>query len=1095
MALPVVGVKLVLEGGPGFLSQLGKIDAGIKNLGASAKGASTTWNSAASQIASAAAKAAGGIEKVAPAASGAGSGLANLNDKAEQSTGVLGRLAGGLGTAATAAAGLAAITGGAILAGLGGAAAAGLGFNNSMEQARARINAFTKDAGATEQILAMVADRASKTPFAFEEMASAAAALGPSAKSSGMELEDLIAQAEILAASNPAEGLEGAAFAIKEAISGDFTSAIERFNLSRSYINQLKDEGVPAMEALSMAMQQAGYDADLVTSLAGTMEGRWSTLKDTFTTLAGTVTQPIFDALSSSLGVVNEKLAAAGPQLTGVATLIGEKIAPYAAAAAEGIATLAAKGIELAAGLASGEITIGSLGSKLASFAGEAIPGMLAGLQEAGQRLLGWAQEQAPGWASSLAELGGKLAGWVQENVPGMLAGLLDARNQMVAWVLDSLPAWGSALAEMGYKLYTWVLENLPNLGTALGNVAAVLLAKTGEFIAIVVPKLLELGSKLVVWVATEVLPKLPGELVKVGAALLTGIGNFIAQVAPELGKLGLQFITWVGTEVIPKLPGELAKIGTGIVTGITGFIGSVNTEAGKVGQAIIDGITGALSRGAGAIKEAAQQAAQNALDAAKSLLGISSPSRAFYTQVGEPIGQGMALGILSQLSSVRDAAAALGDEALSTLSGIAEEAQKRISEALGGRIGLTRGLLGGLQQQEQDTAGVDAAQKKLNDLRAQAVADAQEGAAKAAEIEQEGAQKAADIRADAREKDAEAARKQADLAAELGRARYTAANNIDPKKREDAAERVVELERAIAEAQADRSSGAADANARAAAIEAETQAKVAEAQASVQAAAAANRAAQERAQRELDAATQTRDTRRRLLADAQTQTQELAKTDAVAARDFYAARSQQIDGLLKLQQEYELADGADRRNNLAWQLHVLKDAQALETEQLRQGLQARAAELANAAAQGKPTGNALIDGMIAGVRERQAALGAALLATLQQTLGAAKAELGIRSPSLVFNQQVGQPIINGIIAGVQAQMPALTTAMQGVGMGTVRPVLQGVSRSSTSINNGHSFAIDARGAQRGVGGEIERAISSALRTRTGRAETIRRMT
>lgn len=210
-------------------------------------------------------------------------------------------------------------------AGAIGAASSGLAFNNSLEQTTARINAFTKDGAATADILAMIQTRAAATPFEFEQMSAAAAALLPSAKQAGTGLEELIEKAEILAASNPAEGLEGAAFALKEAVSGDFTSIIERFNLPRSYINKLKDEGVPALEIVQRAMGELGLDTSLVTNLAATAEGRWSTLKDTFTNLAATVTKPIFNLFSSSLAKVNDYLSANQGWLQAVAdTVAGE---------------------------------------------------------------------------------------------------------------------------------------------------------------------------------------------------------------------------------------------------------------------------------------------------------------------------------------------------------------------------------------------------------------------------------------------------------------------------------------------------------------------------------------------------------------------------------------------------------------------------------------------------------------------------------------------------------------------------------------------------------------------------------------------------
>jgi len=189
----------------------------------------------------------------------------------------------------------------AVGAGMAAVSKVGLGFNNSMEQASLRIQAFTKDSEKTAQILQMVKDRADKTPFAFEEMSNAAASMMPTMRASGKSMEYLLQQAEILAASNPLEGLSGASFALKEAVSGDFTSIIERFNLSRSTINKLKEEGVPNLEIVERAMGELGLSTDLVTGLASSAEGRWSTFKDTLTGFAGELTKPIFDVWKNSL--------------------------------------------------------------------------------------------------------------------------------------------------------------------------------------------------------------------------------------------------------------------------------------------------------------------------------------------------------------------------------------------------------------------------------------------------------------------------------------------------------------------------------------------------------------------------------------------------------------------------------------------------------------------------------------------------------------------------------------------------------------------------------------------------------------------------
>lgn len=189
----------------------------------------------------------------------------------------------------------------ALGAAFAGTAAVGIKFNSSIENSRATIQAFTKDNTKTGEILEFVRQESLKTQFGFTDMAQAAAGLIPASKQSGKSLEELIKQAEILAALNPSEGLTGAAFSLKEALSGDFVSIVERFNLPRKRLNELKEQGVPALEAVQTALSELGIDYDIVTQQAQTTSARWDTLKDQFTQMAGQISQPIFERLSTAL--------------------------------------------------------------------------------------------------------------------------------------------------------------------------------------------------------------------------------------------------------------------------------------------------------------------------------------------------------------------------------------------------------------------------------------------------------------------------------------------------------------------------------------------------------------------------------------------------------------------------------------------------------------------------------------------------------------------------------------------------------------------------------------------------------------------------
>lgn len=232
--------------------------------------------------------------------------LQGIASAAAPPTSALGGLTNALGKIGLAGMGLQTVVGAA--KGLG--EALGLGLANEMEQVRASFQAFTKDGALTEQVLQQVRTEAAKTPFAFQEMAKATAALMPVAKGAKVDLMELVKEAEILAASNPLQGLEGASFSLREAMVGDFTSIIERFNLSRSTINQLKAEGVPNLEIVRRAMKEMGFDSDLIAAKAETLSGRWSTFMDTLDGVKLRVAEPIFNALKEGLtglqGVLDE---------------------------------------------------------------------------------------------------------------------------------------------------------------------------------------------------------------------------------------------------------------------------------------------------------------------------------------------------------------------------------------------------------------------------------------------------------------------------------------------------------------------------------------------------------------------------------------------------------------------------------------------------------------------------------------------------------------------------------------------------------------------------------------------------------------------
>ena len=80
----------------------------------------------------------------------------------------------------------------------------------------------------------------------------------------------------------------------------------------------------------------------------------------------------------------------------------------------------------------------------------------------------------------------------------------------------------------------------------------------------------------------------------------------------------------------------------------------------GGIGRAIIEGIGNGIRNMGGWLADQARAAAQAALDAAKALLGIFSPSRVAAEEIGEPFAQGIGAGIRAAMSDVNTTVAAM---------------------------------------------------------------------------------------------------------------------------------------------------------------------------------------------------------------------------------------------------------------------------------------------------------------------------------------------------------------------------------------------------------------------------------------------------
>jgi hypothetical protein len=162
----------------------------------------------------------------------------------------------------------------------------------------------------------------------------------------------------------------------------------------------------------------------------------------------------------------------------------------------------------------------------------------------------------------------------------------------------------------------------------------------------------------------------------QVGGAFANGarqIGQFAADVSRNVGNI----ISWFAS-----LPG---RIGQAI-----GNMGSLLFSAGRqVIQGFVNGITSMVSR----IYSAITSTVGGAIDWAKDLLGIQSPSKVFH-QIGEYTSQGFARGIESEFGRVRVATAGMTSAAAegvsfdgASIGGLLEIGGDGLARIIDGRI------------------------------------------------------------------------------------------------------------------------------------------------------------------------------------------------------------------------------------------------------------------------------------------------------------------------------------------------------------------------------------------------------------------------
>ncbi len=316
-------------------------------------------------------------------------------------------------------------------------------------------------------------------------------------------------------------------------------------------------------------------------------------------------------------------------------------------------------------------IVIQNVGPRIAQI----ITGITAALPQLfsslGSTLPALVMQILPPLLGALAQLGTMLFTnantWITTSLPQLL-------TQFQSWVTSTLPAFLQTGLTMVTNLLQGIVQALPQIASTAVTVLTTLL----DGLSAQLPQLIPIGINAVLNLVQGILNNLP-QIIDSGLKLILGLAQGLINALPDLvGKAPILIGQLVGG-IINRLPQILqagvqllGALANGFIASVPRLIGAIPGMVGQimhgflsanwfsVGLNIITGIASGIAGAAGRLVTAAVNAADNALNWVKRKLGIHSPSRVFRDQVGEMIGEGMAVGIDESASKVRKAAGRL---------------------------------------------------------------------------------------------------------------------------------------------------------------------------------------------------------------------------------------------------------------------------------------------------------------------------------------------------------------------------------------------------------------------------------------------------
>lgn len=209
---------------------------------------------------------------------------------------------------------------------------------------------------------------------------------------------------------------------------------------------------------------------------------------------------------------------------------------------------------------------------------------------------------------------------------------LFAAITEVVAFVITGFAQLYEDISGFVTSVVQFFTVDLPNAINALVQWFAQLPGNIAAFLSMVI-------ATVVAWVAN-----MASNAVSAGSRFISGIAGFLSalpgNIASWLSGVISTVVGWV-SQFASNATSAASQFASNLINGLASIPGQVTSIGSNIIQGMVNGVTSA----AGRLIDSVKGAVDDAINAAKNLLGIHSPSRVFR-KIGQYTMQGAALGV-----------------------------------------------------------------------------------------------------------------------------------------------------------------------------------------------------------------------------------------------------------------------------------------------------------------------------------------------------------------------------------------------------------------------------------------------------------------